>query len=499
MATEESVVETTDEKPKQEEDKQKNVLGLTKKQRKRELKFIASELRTIPEDASDEDKLIALYRKFQVLNSENNDMSSKLKLTDKRILSVAAERDQYLDSFNRVNMQKEKLEALCRELQKQNHLIRDQSLAMAQSEDEKRKEVADRFQSGINEIQAQLNDYLEKNNKLREENQMLADKLQKFITDHEKREEYVQKMLKTRELETKLAEAKAVQARAVQEQAVLREKRETERAREECSLLKQRLEAHQLVEEKLKEQIEFYKNKYQSFNKTMAKSNDLIENTKKEMQKVRVFLPQMRLASSDGTAMAPSPHGLPIESNQWMHIFSRFLDHLLASLLPSIDGIFGLAVAAMSKTRQEYFCVERIQSKLVFLTEISEFYPSCFNYWGDTRKSQMHSIEDNVVGYPGCMACIFAFVFERQMTKHVRTAESAALEWRSKWEVSQKALLDMIDECRKEKEKSQALQKQVDSLSNLCRALRANTSSTPKGSSFVHPECIFQVDPFLLL
>ncbi|KAL5965737.1 Alpha-taxilin, partial [Taenia solium] len=310
-----------------------------------------SELRTIPEDASDEDKLIALYRKFQVLNSENNDMSSKLKLADKRILSVAAERDQYLDSFNRVNMQKEKLEALCRELQKQNHLIRDQSLAMAQSEDEKRKEVADRFQSGINEIQSQLNDYLEKNNKLREENQMLADKLQKFITDHEKREEYVQKMLKTRELETKLAEAKVVQARAVQEQAVLREKRETERAREECNLLKQRLEAHQLVEEKLKEQIEFYKNKYQSFNKTMAKSNDLIENTKKEMQK---------------------------------------------------------------------------------------------------------------------------------MTKHVRTAESAALEWRSKWEVSQKALLDMIDECRKEKEKSQALQKQVDSLSNLCRALRANTSSTPK-------------------
>ncbi|EUB61717.1 Beta-taxilin [Echinococcus granulosus] len=128
---------------------------------------------------------------------------------------------------------------------------------MAQSEDEKRKEVADRFQSGINEIQTQLNDYLEKNNKLREENQMLADKLQKFIADHEKRESYVQKLLKTRELEAKLAEAKAVQARAVQEQAVLREKRETERALEECSLLKQRLEAHQLVEEKLKEQANF--------------------------------------------------------------------------------------------------------------------------------------------------------------------------------------------------------------------------------------------------
>lgn len=60
------------------------------------------------------------------------------------------------------------------------------------------------------------------------------------------------------------------------------------------------------------------------------------------------------------------------------------------------------------------------------------------------------------------------------MTKHVRNAESAALEWRSKWELSQKALLDMIEECRKEKEKVLTLQKQVDTLSNLCRALRAS-------------------------
>lgn len=73
-------------------------------------------------------------------------------------------------------------------------LFQDQSIAMAQSEDEKRKEVADRFQSGINEIQDQLKDYLDKNNALRAENQMLAEKLQKFILEHEKREEHVEKV-----------------------------------------------------------------------------------------------------------------------------------------------------------------------------------------------------------------------------------------------------------------------------------------------------------------
>lgn len=62
------------------------------------------------------------------------------------------------------------------------------------------------------------------------------------------------KLLKTRELEAKLAEAKARQARVAQEQALLHERQETARAREECECLKQRFDAHQMVEEKLKEQ-----------------------------------------------------------------------------------------------------------------------------------------------------------------------------------------------------------------------------------------------------
>ncbi|VDD83303.1 unnamed protein product [Mesocestoides corti] len=345
MATEEPCDQVHANECEHEENNQKNVLGLTKKQRKRELKSIGYELRDVPEGATDEDKLIALHRKFQLLTAENSDITSKLKQADKRIMLVSAERDQFHDSYNRVAVQKEKLEALCRELQKQNHQIRDQSMAMAQSEDEKRKEVADRFQSGIQEIQTQLNDYLQKNNKLREENQMLAEKLQKFIADHEKREEYTQKVMKTRELEAKLAEAKLTQAKVHHEQELMKEKRATAQALEECELMKQRFDAHKM--------IEFYKAKYQSFNKSMAKSNDLIENAKKEMEK---------------------------------------------------------------------------------------------------------------------------------MAKHVRSAESAALDWRSKWELSQKALLEMIDECRKEKEKSQALQKQVDKLSNLCRALRAakDSSTAPR-------------------
>lgn len=52
------------------------------------LQILATELRDVPEDATDEDKLIALFKKLQVANSENSSISSKLKQADKRLLSV---------------------------------------------------------------------------------------------------------------------------------------------------------------------------------------------------------------------------------------------------------------------------------------------------------------------------------------------------------------------------------------------------------------------------
>ena len=50
--------------------------------------FSASELRDVPDDATDEDKLIVLFRKLQLLESEKREASVKLKQADKRVLSV---------------------------------------------------------------------------------------------------------------------------------------------------------------------------------------------------------------------------------------------------------------------------------------------------------------------------------------------------------------------------------------------------------------------------
>uniref|UniRef100_A0A0V0J6N9 Alpha-taxilin n=2 Tax=Schistocephalus solidus TaxID=70667 RepID=A0A0V0J6N9_SCHSO len=252
----------------------------------RELKSVDITLHDVPRDATPEEKLIVLHRSYVKLQSENEEGQLKAKQADKRVLSILGERDKFQNELARVLQQKEKLESLCRELQKQNHQIKEESMQMAESEDKQRKAVADRFQASILDIQKQLGEYLNKNKELREENQQLAEKLHNFIKDHEGREEHVKKLIKTRELEAKLAEAKLEQAKVQHQQEQMVSEQKIARLKEESELLNKRLDAHRNVEDKLKEQIDFYKTKYQQFNKTISNSNHMFETAKTEMEKM---------------------------------------------------------------------------------------------------------------------------------------------------------------------------------------------------------------------
>ena len=67
--------------------------------------------------------------------------------------------------------------------------LQEESLGRAKEEEEKRKEVTNKFQTTINDIQSQMNDHYSKNTKLREENVELANKLKSLIEQYETREE----------------------------------------------------------------------------------------------------------------------------------------------------------------------------------------------------------------------------------------------------------------------------------------------------------------------
>jgi len=59
---------------------------------------------------------------------------------------LSREKDQLQSEHSKAVLAKSKLEGLCRELQRHNKLVKDESVARAKEDDEKRKEVTAKFQ-----------------------------------------------------------------------------------------------------------------------------------------------------------------------------------------------------------------------------------------------------------------------------------------------------------------------------------------------------------------
>lgn len=69
-----------------------------------------------------------------------------------------------------------------------------------------------------------------------------------------------------------------------------------------------------------------------------------------------------------------------------------------------------------------------------------------------------------------------------QLGKRVRQAERDVVEWRGKWELSQRKLLELVEEHKKKTEEAEASKKRADRLAGLCRALREQLPDIHKPS-----------------
>jgi uncharacterized coiled-coil DUF342 family protein len=256
------------------------------KMKKREDKGMEHVMKALQSLESTDEKLSALCRKYTELLEEHKTMQNTLKQTQRTLSVLAREKDQLQNDHSKAVLAKSKLEGLCRELQRHNRLVKDESAARAKEDEDKRKEVAAKFQTTINEIQQQMNEHYQRNSTLREENLELTNKLKGLIEQYELREQHIEKVLKHKDLESQLYDAKLAQA-------TLQLTEEKERnLQEKQQLLEDALENQKRVmlltenEKQLKVQVAMYQEKYEEFQQTLTKSNDVFQNFKSEMDKM---------------------------------------------------------------------------------------------------------------------------------------------------------------------------------------------------------------------
>ncbi|XP_071800826.1 beta-taxilin-like [Asterias amurensis] len=233
-----------------------------------------------------EEKIGCLSKKYAELMVEHKTLQRDSKVQQKHQALLQRERDQLQSEHGRALLAKSKLESLCRELQRHNKSIKEESLQRTKEEEEKRKEVSAKFQQTINEITAQMQDNHTRNLKLKEENLELATKLKSLVEQYERREEHIEKLFKHKELESQLFDAKIQQANIAMLEEKERNQREKALLLADATDSQRKCELLTKQESQLKTQLTVYTEKFEEFQSTLTKSNEVFQTFKQEMDKM---------------------------------------------------------------------------------------------------------------------------------------------------------------------------------------------------------------------
>ncbi|CAL8315366.1 unnamed protein product [Lota lota] len=236
--------------------------------------------------SSKDEKLDTLIQKYAELADVRRSDERKVGVLQQKVSRMQRERDQLRAEHQRGVLARSQLEGLCRELQKHNKTLKEETLRRCREDEEKRKEVSSHFQSTLNDIQVQIEQYSGRNNKLCQENKNLADKLESLMHQYEQREESLEKVNHHRDLQHKLAEAKLEQANALLAEAEDKHRREKEYLLVQAAHWK--LQTKELKEQGtvMQTQLTLYSQKFDEFQATLSKSNDIYVSFKQEMDKM---------------------------------------------------------------------------------------------------------------------------------------------------------------------------------------------------------------------
>lgn len=123
-----------------------------------------------------EEKFNLVYKRLVEAEKENKRLVQLHKQYERSMEATKKERENMILEHSKVANTKSKLEQLCRELQKQNRMIKEESFAKIKEEEEKRRETQAKFQKSLDEIQLVMNENNEKNQQLKDDNAEMAKK-----------------------------------------------------------------------------------------------------------------------------------------------------------------------------------------------------------------------------------------------------------------------------------------------------------------------------------
>uniref|UniRef100_A0A8C7Y181 Taxilin gamma n=1 Tax=Oryzias sinensis TaxID=183150 RepID=A0A8C7Y181_9TELE len=236
--------------------------------------------------ATPEEKLAALCKKYADSLEESRSMQKQLKALQKKQAQIVKEKVHLQGEHSKAILARSKLESLCRELQRHNKNLKEENAQRSREYEEQRKEAMLHFQKTLGDIEVQMEQHSSHNAKLRLENMELAEKLKKLIEQYELREEHIDKVFKHKELQQQLMDAKLQRITEMMKEVEDKQQREREFLLKDATESRRKCEMMKEQEAQLKQQLSLYMDKFEEFQSTLAKSNEVFSTFRQEMEKM---------------------------------------------------------------------------------------------------------------------------------------------------------------------------------------------------------------------
>ncbi|XP_077567775.1 alpha-taxilin-like isoform X3 [Stigmatopora nigra] len=236
--------------------------------------------------ATPEEKLAALCKKYADLLEESRSIQKRLKTLQKKQSQIVKEKIHLQGEHSKAILARSKLESICRELQRHNKTLKEENAQRSREYEEQRKEAMLHFQMTLSDIEVQMEQHTSRNTKLRQENVELAEKLKMLIEQYELREEHIDKVFKHKELQQQLMDTKLQRLTNMMREVEENQQHERNSLLKDATESRQKYELMKEQENQLKHQLSMYMDKFEEFQSTLAKSNEVFATFRQEMEKM---------------------------------------------------------------------------------------------------------------------------------------------------------------------------------------------------------------------
>eukprot|EP00195_Chlamydomonas_chlamydogama_P002600 CAMPEP_0202917346 /NCGR_PEP_ID=MMETSP1392-20130828/70782_1 /ASSEMBLY_ACC=CAM_ASM_000868 /TAXON_ID=225041 /ORGANISM="Chlamydomonas chlamydogama, Strain SAG 11-48b" /LENGTH=499 /DNA_ID=CAMNT_0049610073 /DNA_START=34 /DNA_END=1533 /DNA_ORIENTATION=+ len=261
---------------------------LRKKQLREVLKYVSDK------QNSDEDRVTYIQSKYTQQVTEFLRMEKHYLEVQRDLEVVTKERDKVQTELKKANALRDKLEELCRQLQKENREVVEESKRRCEDEMKHRQALQTKFSAALNDVAVKMDQQHEERVKQMAENDALKVKLGEVVAQFDT----FTALLNKKDLEVQLAAAKLEQQQEVNKQLAARSEL-LQQANEQlsktheavgkelegCIALKEQNAVLMDTNKELRAQLDSYFTKFAEFQSTLTKSNQMFDGLKKEIEK----------------------------------------------------------------------------------------------------------------------------------------------------------------------------------------------------------------------